>query len=102
MNYLPVNVYRNDGPDCSNDGVTTRYGCMFVVPCEDGFLTEEGLADREDVVFLDPAEIMGSLYFKPRGLTGHSMFGGNFVWSSDSRFRQTHSNQPVRVHDRVE
>ena len=75
---------------------------LFVVPCEDGFLTDEGLADRSNVVILEPAEIMGSLYFKPSTIKGHSMAGGNFVYSSDSRFGRTYSRQPVRVHDRVE
>lgn len=32
----------------------------------------------------------------------HKMFGGNFVWSTDSRFRNDVSEQPVALHDRVE
>jgi hypothetical protein len=34
--------------------------------------------------------------------TRHVMFGGNFIWSSDSRFRQEVSEGPIPVHDRVE
>jgi len=30
------------------------------------------------------------------------MFGGTFVWSSDSRFRENISEQPIQLHDRVE
>ncbi len=30
------------------------------------------------------------------------MFGGSFVWSSDSRFREDVSEQPIPLHDRVE
>lgn len=30
------------------------------------------------------------------------MFGGNFVWSSDSRFREEVSEHPLPLHDRVE
>lgn len=30
------------------------------------------------------------------------MFGGNFVWSSDSRFRENVSDLPLPLHDRVE
>jgi translation initiation factor 1 (eIF-1/SUI1) len=30
------------------------------------------------------------------------MFGGTFVWSSDSRFRDKVSEQPIQLHDRVE
>jgi len=32
----------------------------------------------------------------------HKMFGGNFVWSTDSRFRNDVSEQPVALYDRVE
>jgi hypothetical protein len=32
----------------------------------------------------------------------HKMFGGTFVWSSDSRFREDISSQPIALHDRVE
>ena len=104
MMYLTVSVYRSDLGDCTNGGVTSpdNADALFVVPCEDGFLSDEQLAERDNVVFLEPAEIMGSLYFKPRGIEGHSMAGGNFVYTSDSRFRRTYSGQPVRVHDRVE
>ena len=102
MKYLPVNVFRSSLGDCTNGGVTADDDSLFVVPCEDGFLTDEGLADRHNVVILEPAEIMGSLYFKPSTITGHSMAGGNFVYTSDSRFSRTYSKQPVRVHDRVE
>jgi hypothetical protein len=28
--------------------------------------------------------------------------GGNFIWSSDSRFRQEVSERPIPVHDRIE
>jgi hypothetical protein len=31
-----------------------------------------------------------------------SMFGGNFVWSSDSRFREWYGDAPLAVHDRLE
>jgi hypothetical protein len=33
--------------------------------------------------------------------TGMFQFGGNFVWTSDSRFRNI-SEQPVPIHDRYE
>lgn len=32
----------------------------------------------------------------------HKMFGGTFVWSSDSRFRENISEAPIQLHDRVE
>lgn len=39
---------------------------------------------------------------KPEGLVG-PMFGGNFVYTSDSRFRElTRMDGPIHVHDRFE
>lgn len=32
----------------------------------------------------------------------HGMFGGHFVWTSDSRFRANVSPTPIPVHDRFE
>jgi hypothetical protein len=32
----------------------------------------------------------------------HTMFGGTFIWSSDSRFRNEVSERPIPIHDRVE
>lgn len=34
--------------------------------------------------------------------TRHKMFGGTFIWSTDSRFRENVSEQPIALHDRVE
>ena len=47
----------------------------------------------------------GAANFVPRALVGtarHTMFGGNFVHSSDARFIEWYGRQPVAVHDRVE
>jgi hypothetical protein len=33
---------------------------------------------------------------------GNQMFGGKFVWSTDSRFRDDISESPIQLHDRVE
>ena len=34
--------------------------------------------------------------------SGNQMFGGKFVWSTDSRFREDISEQPIQLHDRFE
>jgi hypothetical protein len=75
----------------------------LVVPCEDGFLSEEDVVDRGYVV-LELKKIMDSVNFRPSNIPAgtHSMFGGNFVYSSDSRFGRKYGRQPIHVHDRVE
>lgn len=105
MNYLPVNVLRNtDMSDCSLNGVTATDHYYLVVPCEDGHVSESDIDNMErDVVVLEFGEILGSPHFKPQtNGQHHSMFGGNFVHTSDSRFSRKYGNQPIAVHDRFE
>lgn len=105
MNYLPVNVYTSGGYDCTAGGVTHRMPERLVVPCEDGHITLEDVANRGYVVLeLKTMNVGGreSVSFKPEGIRGHSMFGGNFVYTSDSRFAKKYGRQPIHVHDRVE
>lgn len=97
--YLPVTVYRNDGPDCTLDGITSHYGVKLVVPCEDGHISEEDVTNH-DYVILEAREILGVKNFRPAGTKGHVMFGGNFVYTSDSRFSRTYGPSPIAVHDR--
>jgi len=100
MNYLPVNVYTN-GTDCTNNGVTYTDPDKLVVPCEDGFLTEEDVV-RCGYIKLEVGEAGGQMHLKPVGLGGWTMMGGNFVYSGDSRFGRTYGHHPISVHDRVE
>ena len=105
MNYLPVNVLRNtDMSDTSLNGVTATDAYRLLVPCEDGHVTEEDIDNsNRPVVILEYGEILGSPHFKPQ-TDGHhhSMFGGNFVYTSDSRFSRKYGKQPIAVHDRFE
>ena len=101
MNYLPVYVYTSGGQDCSANGVTVTSQKKLVVPYKDGFITEDGVA-KHGYVKLELGKIMDSIHFKPAGVTKWTMFGGNFVYSSDSRFSEKYGRQPVHVHDRIE
>jgi hypothetical protein len=104
MNYLPVNVLRSDLGDCSNGGVSAPYGAKLVVPCSEGFLSEEDVAERGYVVLelMPPAYPSCPNRLKPRGESRWVMFGGNFVYSSDSRWSREYGAYPLPVHDRVE
>ncbi len=101
MNYLPVTVYRNDGPDSTLGGVTSEYGSCLVVPCSDGHITEDDIANH-DYVVLNVGEKGGEINFTPAGLSGWTMFGGNFVFSNDSRYSRLYGHRPIAVHDRQE
>lgn len=101
MNYLPVNVYTTGGYDCTAGGVTHRMPERLVVPCEDGHISEEEVAARGYIV-LETGTAGGAMHFKPRGVKGWTMFGGNFVYTSDSRFSKKYGRHPVHVHDRIE
>lgn len=99
--YLPVDVYSNaDRRDCTNGGVTSNPDVQLVVPCKDGHITREEA--EKHYTILEVGRILDTIHFKPEGATGHTMFGGNFVCTSDSRFNKQYGRQPVHVHDRVE
>lgn len=99
--YLPVTVYRNDGPDCTLGGVSSHYGKTLVVPCEDGHITEEDLARDPDYIVMKVGEKGGARNFVPADATGWMMFGGNFVYTSDSRYSRLYGIHPMAVHDRA-
>ena len=103
MNYLPVDVY-NSGYDCTNGGVTATHANKLVVPCQSGHITEQEVEARGYIVLeLQPAKVQGYPgSFKPRGDERWLMFGGNFVYTSDSRFSETYGPHPIKVHDRYE
>ena len=94
--------------DCTNDGVTAdTKDKTYLVPCEFGSITDEDIRrspDRHVVLDVVKRKVGGKEYthLKPAVVTSHSMFGGNFAWSCDSRFRNHVSDLPLPVHDRVE
>ena len=104
MNYLIVDVYRNAGIDCTNNGVTSETSptpLAFVVPCESGPISGDW-AEEMEYVILVPGTAGNRMHMKPQGVSGHTMFGGNFVYTSDSRFGELYGTAPIHVHDRIE
>lgn len=102
---LRVAIYRSaddDGRyDTTNGGVTSRrWGATSAY-----LITHEGNTHR-----VMPGDVVLGLVHSHAGLiaapdeqvyetSGARMFGGNFVWSSDSRFP---GRAPIPVHDRFE
>lgn len=97
--WLSVEVFRCvKFGDCSNRGVTSRDETLWVpVP---GCFREVPI-DRRLVL----REAGGVTHFVPQTLIDEgvwTMFGGCFVWTTDSRFRVVYGDRPIAVYDRVE
>lgn len=98
---MMVDVFKDaHGTDCTNGGVTSKAKTALLIGegVAKVFGTHEGtpvlrLARRGDYIYAEPVE-------KPEGALG-PMMGGNFVYSSDSRFRAI-CPYPIPVHDRFE
>ena len=103
---LPVQVYRCGFTDCTNGGISSIRHTLYL-ECDQGFhevedddprlirIVERTLGWR-DTPYLHVEQV------SPSVTTLHKvgpMFGGNFVYTSDSRFP---SDYPIPVHDRFE
>ena len=101
MSYIEVNVYVSDygQPEC-NMCLNRR---IFVAAVgSDGNYSEEDVSRLESdgsAVVLVEGRAGNRVHLRPRNLVGHSMFGGSFAYSSDSRFDY---ERPMHIHDRVE
>ncbi len=97
---LLVHTYRSKG-DCTN-GATKFYDAFVLTDSdiEGPFFPKEGVPE----LVIRRMDFAGSPYIfaVPAALADKSlMFGGNFVWTSDSRLSKI-SKYPIPVHDRDE
>ncbi len=89
---------RTNPEGCTNAGVSSSIDDFILIP--ETHRDEPEYVGRADVLVLDVFH--GCPRARPLLLVkanDHTMFGGNFVYTSDSRFP---SPQPIKVHDRVE
>lgn len=100
-----VYVYRN-GADCTAGGITSKVDMIIIVGegIEGPFEVDEGEAYLE----LRRKNVGGNEYLYAVPVDGRDtsgmvgpMFGGNFVYTSDSRFAKV-CKYPIPVHDRYE
>lgn len=96
-------VYRDGLQDCTANGQSSR--------TDRGVLTGIGIAeifepsdDAPEYVFVKDSVCGGKIRLRaiPRDLYEEgvwTMFGGNFLYTSDGRFP---SDSPIKIHDRVE
>lgn len=100
---IMVTVLRSTLGDCTNGGVSSKNDRFLLVGEEvpeivnnDGYFPVLKLVKRD---------LFGQIYLhceptdKPER---HYMAGGNYIYSSDSRFRESVNRYPISIHDRVE
>ena len=100
---LPVDVYRNKRGGATNGITAQKDDLMLVFDGLNSPFNVDALED-DDYLVLQTKSFRGKeyKYAVPKSILDsgkHSMFGGNFVYSSDARFP---SDAPIKVHDRVE
>ena len=102
MKKIYTQVFRNSLGDCTANGLTSQLDSVDLYYSEDLNIELDQIPD--DSLVLIKRELWGkpAWYAKPASLlksNKHSMAGGNFVYTSDSRFP---ASAPISVHDRVE
>jgi hypothetical protein len=104
MKGMIVDIYKNNGGDCSNGGLSSKANrCLLV----GGGIPEIFDGEGMPVVTIVKRDLRDSIYLTayPVKEDGHidtgCMHGGCFVYSSDSRFRNL-AAYPVPLHDRKE
>jgi hypothetical protein len=106
MKYLRVEVLSNSRfSDSTNNGISVTH--QLVVPCEEGNITSDEVMEYGyKVLELVPSNLPQSAGYPPKfkelGEKRWTMFGGNYINSSDSRFGRTYGHSPVAIHDRIE
>ena len=98
MKGLIVYVYKNPLGDCTNNGISSMWDSLILVGDK---IPEIFDSSSNDVVELKLKFYNDQPYYyvEPVGETRHCMFGGNFIYSSDSRFP---ADYPIPIHDRIE
>ena len=100
-----VNVYKDGSNyDCTANGITSKHDNLILIDENGGNYDCPHMGSFENTVKLVKRDLWGKEYLhaeplvKPKGMVG-PMFGGNFIYTSDSRFP---SSYPIPVHDRFE
>ena len=97
-------VLRTAGQDCTNRGLTSQKDQLLLVSEDNTVTGPFEIKEDEDYLVLVKRVIRDEEYLNavPKSLLDSgrwTMFGGNFITTSDSRFP---SKYPIPVHDRVE
>lgn len=91
--------------DCTNGGISSRYDKLILIDRNNpdlGYVDVNTNNAPENAVEICSINVLGKTYYnvKPVKRGGKwFMAGGNFLWSSDSRFP---ADYPLPIHDRTE
>ncbi|WP_286152545.1 hypothetical protein [Sporofaciens musculi] len=100
---LTAEVFRSSLGDCTNGGISSTRDTLYILSETKGPFKPE---DIRECVYIEWREACGEQYIdcKPAYCSGRwYMSGGNFLYTSDSRFREiTESMYPIPIHDRYE
>ena len=100
---LTAEVYKSGLGDCTNGGISSYQRELHVLAAQKGPFEPE---DIRQCVYIERREVMGKEYVdcKPAYCRKRwYMMGGNFLYTSDSRFKEiTGISYPIAIHDRYE
>lgn len=101
-----VSIYKNENYSSPANVVSNKFSNIVLVT--DGVSGDSStVMSNEPHLILGRIKIAGETHLRATPVNFGSegewhMFGGNFVWGGDSRFRQEVSEYPIPLHDRVE
>lgn len=108
MKALIIEVYKHNGEDFSNGGITSRFNELLLV-CDDGYIDIDEDNPPENLVVFEDRFMFGERCGYIRPYAEHPedrtpyMAGGAYAASSDSRFSEMVGIYgAVPVHDRTE
>lgn len=105
MKKLTIFVFRNGNTDCTNGGISSKRDMLTMVVYADGETPNPADGDLmlvRRVLWGKRYDYLSPITEVEKGNVGW-MMGGNFGYTSDSRFEEyTESAQPLPIHDRQE
>ena len=102
MTGLSANIFKSSLGDCTNNGFSSTRDdvIVFSEDIERGNISLDEVRDDYLVIVGGP---YGTVRAIPKSLLNSEyMFGGNFVYTSDSRFSKLNNGNPIKIFDRVE
>jgi len=103
---LSVSILENkELGNCSNNGLSSR--CKSVIIVSDHFKIDEvfDVTDEQPSVVIIARPRFDDVIAVPKSILDNKenyMFGGCFLYSSDSRFSELNNGSPIKLFDRVE
>lgn len=99
---LTAEVFRSGLGDCTNGGISAERRELYILGSDGPFEP----SDIRECVTVERKMVLGQEHLDAKPVYCQNrwyMMGGNFLYTSDSRFREfTGSSYPIPIHDRYE